>query len=663
MITEKNRFLILLVAFFGVIMFATIYYASKVIISEYETEMYNTFAIIKEDGIKHRKNIAQDRVQSVMQYLDAEQKMVEYAIKEKIKNSVETAYSLLFAYYERNKEQMSLEDMKKNMLEFLRQMRWDNGRGYYFIINTQGVEILSPLNKELEGIQVSSVVDAEGKRLFKEMLDIAKNDGSGYIEYLWSKQELPKESHERKISYLKKFEPFDWIIVTGEYPEDYSAEVKKKVVQKLSYIRFLNVENDYLFIYQFHDTDDGVGYGEVIANPNRPEVIGTKLVDIIRDVNGKVYRPETFKKSKEGFVEYYWKVSHSDVEEQKISYYAHYPKWDWLVASGVYLGDIEKEYDASISALSKKVEEKISNFRMLFILLGLSLLLFAFIVLNMQKKRMEKASKEIEHLNSILQDRVEEEVKKRVALEDEKNMREKLFIQLVKMAEMGEMIGVITHQWKQPLNNISLLTQDITQMQKFGELNDETISSTTEAITGQLGFMLQTIDDFRDFFKPDKERHTFSAKHAVSNVLKIFSIQIKVYNIEVLFDSEAIQDRVFGVENEFKQVVLNILNNSKDMFLSREQKESRVSIFMLNDGDNIVIEMVDTAGGIDSSLLPDKIFESYVSTKGDKGTGIGLSMSKMIIEQRLGGTICASNSDNGAKFKIILPTSKTEELE
>ena len=661
---SKNRFFLALMSFFTVAIFAAVFSASHVIISEYETEMYNTFVLLKEDGIENRKIIARDRVHSIVQYLEAEQKKIDTTIQEKIKNSVDTAYTLLNTYYERNKMHLSHDEMKKAMLGILREIRWDGGRGYYFIINTNGIEELNPLNVSLEGVDVSMLQDSHGKLFVQEMLGLSREKGSGFVEYVWTKEKAIDILDERKISYIKHFEPFNWMIATGEYPRDYKTEVQKNVLEKLQSIRFENNENNYIFVYGVHTMQGGEDFATMLINPNRPDLEGKKISDAVLDNEGKAYRKEmlkTLREHQEGFVEYAYKAPQSGEVEQKISYFVLYPQWNWIVASGVFLGDIEKEYEENIINLSLNVNQKIKTFQILFTVLAFLVVAFALGMFYLQKKRMEKASYEIERLNLQLQDRVEKEVTQRVALENEKNMHEKLLIQHAKMAEMGEMIGVITHQWKQPLNTISILTQDITQMQKFGELNDQSIEYTTQNIKQQLGFMVQTIDDFRDFFKPDKEKHSFSVRDAIQSILKIFAIQIKVYDIVVTLQSSAQKDTIYGIENEFKQVILNILNNAKDIFIEKGLVNSHVSIHLRTMGEHIVVVMSDNAGGINPSLLPDKIFESYVSTKGDKGTGIGLSMSKMIIEKRFEGSIIARNNDEGAEFEIVLPLEKKKE--
>lgn len=661
--TSKNRFLWMMISLFTLVVFTAILIASKVIISEYEVEMYNTYALVKAESVESRKMIAKERVHSIVQYIDAEQKKVDKTIQTKIKNSVDTAYTLLNGYYERNKKHLSKEEMKKAMLGILREIRWDGGRGYYFIINTQGIEELNPLNISLEGQDVSQIVDSRGKPFVQEMLQKALKEGAGFVEYVWTKEQSIETLADRKMSYVRYFEPFNWMIATGEYTSDYEVEIQKNALEKLQSLRFDNNDNNYIFIYKIHNINGGDDFATMLINPNRPDLEGKKISDSTLDSHGKAYRKEilqTLRNHQEGFVEYAYTAPQSKEIEQKISFFALYPHWDWVVASGIFLGDIEKDYEANILKLSINVDQKIRTFQILFAFLGFLVVVFAFWMFHLQKQRMEKDSLEIEALNVRLQERVEEEVKQRLSLEDEKSMQEKLLIQHSKMAEMGEMIGVISHQWKQPLNNISILTQEILQMQKFGELNQESLVITTEGIKSQLGFLVQTIDEFRDFFKPEKEKHHFSVTEAIKSILKIFAIQIKVYEIVVTLQSSADNDVIYGVENEFKQVVLNILNNAKDIFLEKKLLESHVSIKIHSTEENLTIIMSDNAGGIDAALLPDKIFESYVSTKGEKGTGIGLSMSKMIIEKRFEGTIRAFNNHEGAQFEMVIPLSTKE---
>lgn len=236
-------------------------------------------------------------------------------------------------------------------------------------------------------------------------------------------------------------------------------------------------------------------------------------------------------------------------------------------------------------------------------------------------------------------------------------IQESIMIQQSKMAEIGEMIGAIIHQWRQPLSSINILIQDLYIQSKFETLDTKTVEQTKNNITATVGFMSDTMDNFRNFFKAQKEVKDFDISEAITDVALLIERQLKNLNIKICF--ECLKDcKIVGYENEFKQVILNILNNAKDAILSNEIGTGEINVSLTINNDRYVVSISDNGSGIPSYMLPDKIFEQYFTTKGDKGTGIGLSLAKTIIEKHFGGVLKANNADIGAVFTIELPINQ-----
>lgn len=271
-----------------------------------------------------------------------------------------------------------------------------------------------------------------------------------------------------------------------------------------------------------------------------------------------------------------------------------------------------------------------------------------------------------------------QDITARKQLENELYNNMQLLIQQSKMATMGEMIGAIAHQWRQPLNAINLVAQDIEGAYKFGELNERYISKSIYDITQQVHFMSNTIDDFRNFFKPDKEKILFSVNNAIKEVFILVYDLIKKMNISLSLNclyegalnikTECVKDdicsckpeiKILGYPNEFKQVVLNIIANARDAIIERrannlfkDKEKEFILIEILKDNDMVTIKFKDNGGGIPEGLI-DKVFDQYVTSK-KEGTGIGLYMSKIIIETNMDGKIKVKNIDNGAMLTLEL---------
>lgn len=240
-------------------------------------------------------------------------------------------------------------------------------------------------------------------------------------------------------------------------------------------------------------------------------------------------------------------------------------------------------------------------------------------------------------------------------LQREQESQHALLMQQNKLAEMGSMIGAIAHQWKQPLNSIWLMAQDVKISYDMNELTPEYMDKFKKEMGEQIKFMNQTIEDFRSFYKPSKSVSKFELKKAVESVLSLVKIQLDKNKIEIVSDMcDGLN--IIGFESEFKQVVLNIANNAKDAFENKDIQNKEIFVRLHRDGDKAILRIGDNAGGIDDELLAgNKLFEPYSTTKGEKGTGVGLSLSKTIVERRLNGKISARNIQGGAEFVIELP--------
>ena len=245
--------------------------------------------------------------------------------------------------------------------------------------------------------------------------------------------------------------------------------------------------------------------------------------------------------------------------------------------------------------------------------------------------------------------RVEAEIQARLKIEKEQEVERNFLIQQSKLSSMGEMMGAIAHQWRQPLNALNLNIQNLDDDFADGLIDKAFIDAFIAKNRQTILFMSKTIDDFRNFFKIDKAKKKFGIREAIEETLSLQSAQFKNRNIMVDIHGE--NDTIEGFRGEFQQVVLNIINNAKDAILERKIKEGRITITITP----LHVSIEDNAGGIEAEVL-DRVFEPYFTTKdqGD-GTGIGLYMSKMIIEKNMSGKLIAENGTFGARFVIYYP--------
>lgn len=258
--------------------------------------------------------------------------------------------------------------------------------------------------------------------------------------------------------------------------------------------------------------------------------------------------------------------------------------------------------------------------------------------------RVIQRTLELNDLNIGLDKRVKDEVHKR-------REQEQILIQQSRFAAMGEMIGNIAHQWRQPLNAIGLLIQNIENAYEMGMLDDAYINRTVEKGNRLTKSMSQTVDDFRNFFKPNKEAIVFSLLSAVESSLDMIRSSFLDNMIDITYEVDK-NLCIKGFPSEFSQVLLNVLNNARDALLENKIEEKKIFISSFNMNEEVGIIIKDNAGGIPEKILHN-IFDPYFTTKDEgKGTGIGLYMSKTIIENNMNGKLSVENGTDGAIFSI-----------
>lgn len=248
--------------------------------------------------------------------------------------------------------------------------------------------------------------------------------------------------------------------------------------------------------------------------------------------------------------------------------------------------------------------------------------------------------------NKKLQNVIDKEIDKRLE-------SEYLLMQQAKLATMGEMIGHIAHQWRQPLAKLGGIFMNLESSYTFGELTKEYLQEKLHAGNKLIKYMSNTIDDFRNFFEPASNKEIFNINDQIQNALNLLNASLLYRHISIDFQNTK-EYFALGYPSEFSQVILNIVANAEDVLVARNIENGIISIKLLQDDTKTIIRIQDNAGGIEKKNLS-KIFDSYFTTKHRKeGSGLGLYMSKLIIETKLDGKIMAQNDKQGAVFSILL---------
>ncbi len=237
-------------------------------------------------------------------------------------------------------------------------------------------------------------------------------------------------------------------------------------------------------------------------------------------------------------------------------------------------------------------------------------------------------------------------------------MKEKnLLIQHSKFVKLGEMMGAIAHQWNEPLVELSALIQKIELCYNTNKIGKDKVSLFVHESMAQIQYMSETLNDFKNFLKPSTKKHKFGIKKAIQEIFDIIGKQIFYLNITINFDYEDEKEvYLFGYKNEIKQVLLNIINNAKEKIVNLNKRvdfEGQITLRVKEDQNSSIIEIMDNAGVIEEEAM-DMLFDPFFTTK-ENGTGFGLYMAKVIIEDKMSGRIMVENSENSVTFKIKIP--------
>ena len=285
----------------------------------------------------------------------------------------------------------------------------------------------------------------------------------------------------------------------------------------------------------------------------------------------------------------------------------------------------------------------------IFVMIFSIVVLIAFLFYDWKRQQeMQNLIEELQVLNDTLEDKVKEEIEKN-------REKEKQLILQSRMALMGELLSMIAHQWRQPLNVMSLIVSKLKLEFNLGKIDEKEIKNSIIKMEELIKHLSNTIDDFRKFYRKENEIKEVKLDDIIEQTLNIAKPSIEKNNIKIKVDVKC-EKKIKTFANELKQVLLNIIRNAEDILKERQIKEAYIKINVFNDYKKnlCIIEIKDNGGGIDKNVI-DKIFNPYFTTKDERnGTGLGLYMSKQIVEERLKGRLYAYNDDFGAVFRIEL---------
>ncbi len=615
---------------------------------------------LKQKLIEEEKNKLSQKLNAVSDYINYKKSINQKILQDRIKKRVEIAYNIVSNKYNKDTGVMTQEKIKEELIHILKEVKYDNN-GYFFLKEIKEDKIIAKIYPSYvlyENKDISNIQDNEHKDFLNRCKELLKDKKSTFITY--SLKKINTLNSFEKTSYIQKFEPFNWIIGYGEYLYDIDNLTKQDVLDRLKSINF--EDNNLIYTINFKK--------EFIHGIEDKNFSYKGLYSYIdKSIENKEFDKTSF----------YWTKDY-----ERLFAYKFIKEWDWIIVTSINLKSLE---DIILDILGSKQQEEDKfihdSIKIAFIVIIFGSLL-TFIILKKietifktyknsiesQKNalkninatlefKVKEKTKELEEFNNKLKDKIKDEVSKN-------REKDQILYNQSKMAAMGEMIGNIAHQWRQPLSTISTAASGISLKIDFQMYCEEEIKKDLKSIVGTTQYLSQTIEDFRNFFIENKYKESFNLVNSIKKDINIINSSFKNNHIELITSFEEIT--MFGIQNELTQAILNILTNAKDVLIEKvnhfeERRIIKIQIKAINNFAYIYIQ--DNGKGIKKQII-DKIFEPYFTTKHkSQGTGIGLYMTREIIVKHMKGEIKVENKSFehegirylGACFEIKLPVN------
>ena len=600
---EKNikRIVLLSSTFIILIVSVTLAY----LLINLEIENFNKhLQTFKTTLIEREKFSIKTTIKNLVNDIEYERNAAQDAIKSRVQTQALSMYNLAQSLYWQNVT-LTHDKILALIKELIKSATTKSDDIHYFIFKTDGMLLLNTKNDEDKSKNFMDFEDLNGKKYVQEILN-----KDGFSSYLWFQKGSSKVI--QKVTYSKKLKNLGIVIGAGAFvnaPHNISQNMLDKM-QKYNFRK-----DEFLFVYNIKSLNNPLTSSKLVLEKN----IQTKKEELheVRKI----------------FIKSDYKANIFHTYDNQLLYATYLPNLRTFIAAGIYLDNINKIVQKETLISHKNLMRKIIFLSIGIIIITLIFFVFSYFI-----------SKKIEHMFKNYRLKVARS--------------QQLLIQKSKMASMGEMIGNIAHQWRQPLSQLSGLFFDIESAYDFKELDKKYLTNSIDEANDLVEYMSKTIDDFREFFNPNAKKEIFNLHATLNHALTIIHSTLKYNQIKLTVDIDN-SLHVEGLSNEFSQVILNLISNSKEIAVQRNIVNPEIKIFTEMHDKIISLHVEDNCGGIDEKII-DKIFEPYFTIKFNYGTGIGLYMSKIIIENKMHGHIYANNiSADKTRFTISLQSKNT----
>jgi len=628
---------------------------------------------IKADSILERTLLIKNEVLKVHNLIENEKAESVNKIKMSLRERVREAHAIANSIF-RNNQDKTAQEVKLLISDALRDIRFNKGRGYFFVYQVDGLSIMHPIMPHIQNTNIWDFQDIKGSYVIRNLSKIATSQGEGFFRWWWKKP-TDTETEYEKIGYSKYFAPFNWFIGTGDYVLDYEEELKQQILDRISRVKY--GKDGYIFV---------VNEAGVYLNHIEKKHIGKNRLNLI-DSNGVFITHEIIKIAQkgEGYLSYIGTIKPSTgLPAQKTSFIKGFKDWQWAIGSGIYLDDIEADVLAKKLALNKENREKLMQALAIGASVSLVLLLISLAFANNIKKRFQRynvnvteKTQQLNELNLSLEDKVTNRTQAlaasnkelELALVNLKSTQEKL-IASEKMASMVSLVTGVAHELNTPLGiMVTSLSQiedeietvfDKIKSQKLtrNELNrsEEASRLGVELLANNLNKSIRLIKNFKSLsiYGEQEQQQKFSINKLISSLSDSYQSVLKENNTKLTLDFTGDVTVM-----SYKDVIIDVLTQLIENSLTHafvDVLAPNITIKLSTTNNELIINYFDNGLGL-SNEVKDNIFELFYTTKRNSNcTGLGMPIVYNQVTQKLQGSIRYTQSnEQGAGFIITMP--------
>ncbi len=652
---------------------------------------------------------AKKQIEAITGYVDYREGAIVSQIEEKVKTRVQEGYTQALSIFEHNRTK-NMAAVQQAVVETLRVPRFFDGRGYYFIDTLEGVAVLYPSRPELEGTSVLEITDFKGQRIVEQEIRIVEEQGEGFVTGYWPRPNDPDDDVRLKISYVKRLDPYDWYIGTGEYYEDAKAEVRQDIIKR--YSNFTSESGVKVFIIDESGKELVSRYTESGAGTALPELLRTE-----EEKQAVIKEEMAYSASNPAGYSYIRDDLDLAGEPYRTAVYIQaMPKWEWTIGVEVPVKPVKSGEEWNVSDVKRHFYKTAAE---VLVLILCTSLMFIWVIRRQTLKLrndfiafmtfFKRAAKEnilidINHIqiqefasmgnlanqmvttrqeakdalmmsNEALEVQVQERTRElQESLQILESTQDQL-MQSEKLSVLGNLVAGITHEINIPVGIVRSLNsdlQDLISSVRTGMSEDDprmielqVLLSRMEEDSTMMEANLKRTQELVESFKDvsvdqcSGQRRTFNLKSYIDEMVLSLSARIRKggHRVEVICDEEV---EVTGFPGTLSQILTNLITNSLQHGF-QNRSGGHITVEIIDGGERILMLYRDDGRGIPSRDIG-SVYEPFYTTDRERRTsGLGLNIVHQLVTEKMGGTInLTSTEGRGVLFEIEFPRVQGE---